>query len=101
VEYVYRHHADYDLVWCVNGEQPASLLADLAALASQLGLAADASQEAQVAALRGWFERHQHWLLVLLAPEEVLVGVAAAVLVGRSGAWLADHPATTVMRCRL
>jgi tetratricopeptide (TPR) repeat protein len=65
MEYVYRHHADYDLVWCVNGEQPASLLADLAALAGQLGLAADASQEAQVTALRGWFERHQHWLLVL------------------------------------
>jgi tetratricopeptide (TPR) repeat protein len=65
VEHVYRHHTDYDLVWCVNGEQPASLLADLAALAGQLGLAADASQEAQVSALRDWFERHQHWLLVL------------------------------------
>ena len=25
VEYVYRQHADYDLVWCINGEQPASL----------------------------------------------------------------------------
>jgi hypothetical protein len=39
--------------------------------------------------------------LVLLAPEEVLVGVASAVLVGRSGARLAGHPATTVMRWRL
>jgi hypothetical protein len=48
VEYVYRRHADYDLVWCINGEQPASLLADLAALAGQLGLAADAPQETQV-----------------------------------------------------
>jgi TIR domain/Tetratricopeptide repeat/NB-ARC domain len=65
VEYVYRRHADYDLVWCINGEQPASLLADLAALAGQLGLAADAPQEAQVVALRGWLERHQRWLLVL------------------------------------
>jgi tetratricopeptide (TPR) repeat protein len=65
VEFVYRHHADYDLVWCVNGEQPASLLTDLAALAGQLGLAPDAPQEAQVAALRGWLERHQRWLLVL------------------------------------
>ena len=25
VEYVYRHHVDYDLVWCVNGEQRATL----------------------------------------------------------------------------
>jgi tetratricopeptide (TPR) repeat protein len=65
VEYVYRRHADYDLVWCVNGEQPASLLADLAALAGQLGLAADAPQETQVASLRAWLERHQRWLLVL------------------------------------
>jgi tetratricopeptide (TPR) repeat protein len=65
VEHVYRRHADYDLVWCVNGEQPASLLADLATLAGQLGLAADAPQEAQVVALRGWLERHQRWLLVL------------------------------------
>jgi hypothetical protein len=52
-------------VWWVNGEQPASLLADLASLARQLGLATDASQEAQVAALRGWLERHQRRLLVL------------------------------------
>ena len=54
VEFVYRRQADYDLVWCVNGEQPTSLLADLASLASKLGLATDAPQEAQVAALRGW-----------------------------------------------
>jgi hypothetical protein len=33
VEYVYRHHTDYEVVWCVNGEQPTSLYADLAALA--------------------------------------------------------------------
>jgi TIR domain/AAA ATPase domain len=65
VEFVYQRHADYDLVWCVNGEQPTSLLADLAALASKLELATDAPQEAQVAALRGWLERHQRWLLVL------------------------------------
>jgi tetratricopeptide (TPR) repeat protein len=65
VEYVYRQHAAYDLVWWVNGEQPASLLADLAALAGQLRLVTDAPQEAQVAALRGWLERHQRWLLVL------------------------------------
>jgi NB-ARC domain len=65
VEYVYRQHADYDLVWCINGEQPASLLADLATLAGRLGLATDAPQEDQVAALRGWLERHQRWLLVL------------------------------------
>jgi hypothetical protein len=65
VEHVYRHQADYDLVWYVNGEQPASLLADLAALASRLGLATDATQAVQVAALRGWLEHHRRWLVVL------------------------------------
>jgi hypothetical protein len=65
VEYVYRHQADYDLVWWVNGEQPASLLTDLGALAAQLDLAADAPQEAQVAALRSWLEHQPRWLVVL------------------------------------
>jgi tetratricopeptide (TPR) repeat protein len=65
VEHVYRHQADYDLVWCVNGEQAASLLADLAALAGQLGLAPDAPQHEQVAALRSWLEHHERWLVVL------------------------------------
>jgi TIR domain len=37
VEYAYQHHVDYDLVWCVNGEQPASLLADLTARPPCLG----------------------------------------------------------------
>jgi TIR domain/NB-ARC domain len=65
VEHVYRQQADYDLVWCVNGEQPASLLADLADLAGQLGLAPDAPQYEQVAALRSWLEHHERWLVVL------------------------------------
>jgi hypothetical protein len=93
VEFVYQHQGDYDLVWCVNGEQPTSLLADLAALAGKLGLAADALQEAQVAALRGWLERHQRWLLVLDNVEgpqqvaEVLPGTATGqvVITSRSG----------------
>jgi hypothetical protein len=65
VQFVYQRHTDYDLVWCVNGEQPTSLLADLTALASKLGVATDAPQEAQVASLRSWLERHPRWLLVL------------------------------------
>ena len=74
VEYVCRQRADYDLVWWVNGEQPASLLAELAALAGQLGLAADAPQEAQAAALRGWLEHQQRWLLVLDNVEDPAAG---------------------------
>ena len=44
--------------------------------------------------------RADGYALVLLAPEEVLVGVAAAVLV-RGWVPALGHPATTVMRCRL
>jgi tetratricopeptide (TPR) repeat protein len=70
VEYAYRQRADYDLVWWVRAEQPATLLGDYAALAGQallaadLQLAKDALQEAVVAAVRAWLERHHRWLLL-------------------------------------
>jgi tetratricopeptide (TPR) repeat protein len=38
VEWTYRHAADYDLVWWVLAEQPASVRASLATLAERLGL---------------------------------------------------------------
>jgi hypothetical protein len=71
VEHAYRRRADYDLVWWVRSEQPTSLLGDCAALgrqpplAAHLGLGEGASQEVVAAAVRGWLEHHQRWLLVL------------------------------------
>jgi tetratricopeptide (TPR) repeat protein len=71
VEYAYRRRADYDLVWWIRGEQPTSLLGDYAALADQppleedLRLGEDVRQDAAVAAVRTWLERHRRWLLVL------------------------------------
>jgi tetratricopeptide (TPR) repeat protein len=70
VEYAYRQRADYDLVWWIRAEQPATLLTDYAALADQaplasdLQLAKDAPQEVALAAVRGWLERHHRWLLL-------------------------------------
>jgi tetratricopeptide (TPR) repeat protein len=70
VEYAYRQHADYDLVWWVRGGQLTSLLGDYAALADQLPhaadlkLAEDMPQTAVVAAIRVWLERNRRWLLV-------------------------------------
>jgi hypothetical protein len=71
VEYAYQYQADYDLVWWIRGEQPASLLGNYAALGAQppltaeLRLSQDTSQEAVVTAVRTWLEHHHRWLLVL------------------------------------
>ena len=66
VEYAHRHHADYDLVWWLRAEQPATLAGDFAALAAPLGLPEkDApEQAAAVAAVRAALLRRTRWLLV-------------------------------------
>jgi tetratricopeptide (TPR) repeat protein len=66
-EYAYRHRAEFDTVWWVRAEQPATLLGDLADLAITLGLAdpEEASQQLAVAAVRRWLDDHDRWLLVL------------------------------------
>jgi tetratricopeptide (TPR) repeat protein len=88
VEHAYRRRADYDLVWWVRGEQPATLLGDYAALAghsplaADLKLAKDAQQEVAVAAVRAWLERHHRWLLLFDNADEPQ---AVAELLPRSG----------------
>ncbi len=60
VEYAYRHRAEFDTVWWVRAEQPATLVGDLAELGAALGLA-EASQPDQqltVAAVRRWLADH-------------------------------------------
>src|SRR6266508_3164222 len=88
VEHAYRQRADYDLVWWVRGEQPATLLGDYAALAghsplaADLKLAKDTPQEAAVVAVRAWLERHHRWLLLFGHAAEPQ---AVAELLPRSG----------------
>ena len=67
VEYAYRHRAEFDAVWWVRAEEPATLVSDLADLAVALGLpgAAQADQQLAVAAVRRWLDSHDRWLLVL------------------------------------
>ncbi|MCK9903211.1 FxSxx-COOH system tetratricopeptide repeat protein [Frankia sp. Cpl3] len=73
VEYAYRHAGDYDLVWWLPAEQPASLLATLASLADRLeiGVRGDAEGSASAAvAVLAEGSRFPRWLVVLDNAEE-------------------------------
>jgi tetratricopeptide (TPR) repeat protein len=66
-EYAYRHRSEFDTVWWVRAEEPATLVGDLAELAIALRLAeaGQADQQTAVQAVRRWLEDHDRWLLVL------------------------------------
>ena len=66
VEYAYRNMGYYDVVWWVRSEEPATLSADYAGLATELGLPEREAkeQEVMVQAARRWLERNPRWLLV-------------------------------------
>ena len=65
VEHAYARHPDYELVWCVNAEQPGQPARRLGHLgwAARPGRRRVAGGPGGGAA--GWLERHQRWLLVL------------------------------------
>ncbi len=96
VEYAWRHHADYNLVWWLPAEQPETLAAEFAALAGPLGLPAqnDAKQSAAVAAVRAALRQRLGWLLIFdnaNSPHEIrpyLPGTGGHVLItSRHAAW--------------
>jgi tetratricopeptide (TPR) repeat protein len=68
VEYAYQHRSEFDTVWWVRAEEPASLISDYAALAGALGLPAAGEADQQVVAaavVRSWLDGHDRWLLIL------------------------------------
>jgi hypothetical protein len=67
LEYAHRHRHDYDLVAWIRAEDAGTIDADLAALATPLGLPEAAAPEdhRRIRAVREWLETHDHWLLVL------------------------------------
>jgi tetratricopeptide (TPR) repeat protein len=67
LEYAYRHTADYDIVWWVRAEEPVTLIAGYAKLATELGLPEKelADQQATAAAVLSWLGHHPGWLLIL------------------------------------
>ena len=66
LEYAYRFHADYSAIWWVRSEDPTTLAADYARLATELNLSVKDSsdQTAIVNAVRRWFETNQRWLII-------------------------------------
>jgi tetratricopeptide (TPR) repeat protein len=67
VEYAYRHRSEFETVWWVRAEEPATLVGDFADLAVALRLAeaSQADQQIAVQAVRRWLDSHDRWLLVL------------------------------------
>ncbi len=66
LEYAYRYAADYGLVWWLRSEEPATLAADYAGLATALDLPEKEAQEqsAIIKAVRQWLDHHSGWLLI-------------------------------------
>ena len=97
VEYAYRHRDEYDVVWWLRCEEAATLAADYAALARELGLpeAGAREQELAIAAVKRWLEGRAGWLLVFDNADKadnvrayLSQGTSGAVLItSRNPAW--------------
>jgi tetratricopeptide (TPR) repeat protein len=66
LEYAYRNVAEYDIVWWVRSEEPATLAADYASLADALDLPEKEATDQLliIKAVKQWLEQNPKWLLV-------------------------------------
>jgi tetratricopeptide (TPR) repeat protein len=66
VEYIYRHAAEYDIVWWIRSEEAAKLASDYAALAEPLRLKerGEKDQSVIVQAVRRALAARKRWLIV-------------------------------------
>jgi hypothetical protein len=66
VEYIYRHKAEYRIIWWIRSEEPATMAADYASLAVDLNLPEkDFEDQTEIArAVKRWLEHNPDWLLI-------------------------------------
>ena len=72
IEYVYQYQKEYQVIWWLRAEEPATLAANYAQLAIELNLPERkaAKQDIQIQAVRNWLEQHTSWLLIFDNAEE-------------------------------
>jgi len=63
-EYAYRYQADYDLVWWMHADEPASITMDYVSLAAALDLPKMDSPDQVVNAVKRWLGQNRKWLLI-------------------------------------
>jgi len=66
LEYIYRHMAEYQIIWWIRSEELATMASDYANLAEPLGLPEKDSidQTEIVKAVKSWLEHNSGWLLI-------------------------------------
>lgn len=76
LEYLYRHHSDYRIIWWIHSDDPSVISSDYASLAEPLGLPSLAMKEQEVVAIvKGKLEQQDRWLLIFdnaENPEDIL-----------------------------
>ncbi len=87
-QYAHLHRSEYQIVWWIKAEEPATLAGEYAALATRLGLPEKDAREQPVIvdAVRRWLERHSGWLLIFdnASDAEAIRGYLPQVHAGRS-----------------
>jgi Tfp pilus assembly protein PilF len=96
-EYAYRNGADYDVVWWIRSEDPATLASDYAGLATRLNLPEKDATEQRVVieAVKNRLRSHRDWLLIFDNAEDatsvrdyIPSGKAGSVIItSRSPSW--------------
>jgi tetratricopeptide (TPR) repeat protein len=97
VEYAYRFSSDYDAVWWVRAEEPATLAADFADLAAALRLPGrnEGDQRLSIDAVRQWLAGNGRWLMIFdsarepkeVAPYLTSAGSGHVLVTSRHASW--------------